>query len=78
MSAPTFMNLVDAKPLTTVLDNLTTGSPAVQAAISATLNSSLRTQLSPTLANTAVLNCLLARTGWRERCLEVGWTLAPD
>lgn len=61
MPTPTFVNLVGANPAATVLDNLTSGSSAVKAAIAASLNSSLQTRLSAALANAPVLASLAAK-----------------
>jgi hypothetical protein len=58
MATPTFVDLVGAKSAATVLANLMTGSPAVKTAISATLNSSLQTQLAAALASMPVLASL--------------------
>ncbi len=60
---PSFINLVGANSTGTVFDNLAPGSPAVQAAIRATLHSALQTQLSPASAIVPVPASLLGNAG---------------
>jgi hypothetical protein len=49
MPTPNLINLVGANPAATVLANLTTGSPAVRAAINAKLNTALKSNLAKSL-----------------------------